>query len=101
MTVAEHLGWNLRKARRRTGMSQEHLSRRTGLHHTEISMLERGIRVARLDTFMKMAQCTEADPTELVEGITWHEPPGWDAPGWFTVVGLSEPADLRPPRRGE
>jgi transcriptional regulator with XRE-family HTH domain len=41
MTVAEQLGLNLKKVRRRADMSQDDLSRRSGLHHTEISLLRR------------------------------------------------------------
>jgi transcriptional regulator with XRE-family HTH domain len=100
MTVAEQLGLNLRKARRRAGLSQDGLSRRTGLHHGEISLLERGGRVPRLDTWIKILQSTGADPRDLVEGIAWHEPRHWDEKGWFTIVGFAEPADVRPPRRG-
>ena len=100
MTVAEQIGLNLRKVRRRANMSQDALSKRTGLHHTEISMLECGGRIPRLDTAIKIIGSTEAGPGDLVDGITWHEPPRWDERGWFTIVGLDEPVDVRQPRSG-
>jgi DNA-binding XRE family transcriptional regulator len=73
MTVAEQLGRNLKKMRRQAFMSQEEVSRRTGLHHTEISLLERGCRVPRLDTCIRVLESTGGDPRDLVEGIQWHE----------------------------
>jgi transcriptional regulator with XRE-family HTH domain len=100
MTVSEQLGRNLRKARRRASMSQDDLSRRTGLHYTEIGRLERGTRVPRLDTAIKILESTNADPRILFEGIAWHEPARWDEKGWFTIAGFDGPADVRPPRRG-
>ena len=100
MTVAEQIGLNLRKVRRRAGMSQDDLSGRTGLHHTEISLLERGGRIPRLDTAIRILGSTGADASDLVAGVAWHGPAGWDEKGWFTIVGLDGAADLRPPRRG-
>jgi transcriptional regulator with XRE-family HTH domain len=100
MTVSEQLGLNLRKARRRACMSQDELSRRTGLHHTEISLLERGGRIPRLDTCIRILQGTGGDPRDLVEGIAWHETRRWDEKGWFTIAGLDGPVDVRSPRRG-
>jgi transcriptional regulator with XRE-family HTH domain len=99
MTVAEQLGLNLRKARRRACMSQDDLSKLTGLHHTEISLLERGRRIPRLDTCIKILQSTGADPRDLVDGIAWHGPVRRGEKGWFTIAGLAGPVDVRPPRR--
>jgi transcriptional regulator with XRE-family HTH domain len=99
MTVSEQLGANLRKARRDAFMSQEDLSRRTGLHRTEIGTLERGLRIPRLDTAIKVLGATNVDPGELFRGVAWHEPSRFDEKGWFTVDGDDGPVDLRPPRR--
>jgi transcriptional regulator with XRE-family HTH domain len=100
MTVAEQIGLNLRKIRRRAAMSQDGLARRAGIHHTEISLLERGGRIPRLDTCIRILESTEADARDLVDGVGWQGPGGWDQKGWFTIVGLSGPVDLRPYRRG-
>ena len=100
MTVAEQLGRNLKRIRRRAGMSQDDLSLRSGLHHAEISLLERGGRIPRLDTAIRIIGCTEGDPRDLLEGIAWHEPPDRRENGWFTIVGVQGAADLRLPRRG-
>jgi transcriptional regulator with XRE-family HTH domain len=98
MTVAEQIGDNLRLARRRANLSQEDLARRAGLHHTEISLLECGRQLPGLDTCMKIVEATEADPRVLFAGVTWHRPQNWNEKGWFTIVGLDEPADLRRPK---
>jgi transcriptional regulator with XRE-family HTH domain len=82
-------------------MSQDDLSKRTGLHHSEISLLERGDRVPRLDTVIKILESTNADPWDLFVGIAWHEPARWDEKGWFTVAGIAGPVEVRPPRRGK
>jgi transcriptional regulator with XRE-family HTH domain len=101
MTVAEQIGLNLKGIRRKADMSQDDLSRRSGLHHTEISLLERGGRVPRLDTCIRIIDSTGGDPRDLFEGIAWHESARWDEKGWFTIAGLSEPAAVRLPRRGK
>lgn len=98
MTVSEQVGRNLKRMRRGAFMSQFDLSRRTGLHHTEISLLERGQRLPRIDTCIRIVEGTNADPALLFEGIAWHEPVHWDEKGRFTIAGTDGPVDLRPPR---
>lgn len=99
MTVAEQIGLNLRKIRRRADMSQDDLAHRSGIHHTEISLLERGGRIPRLDTAIRILASTGGDARDLVDGVGWEEPAHWDQKGWFTIVGLSGPVDVRSPRR--
>jgi transcriptional regulator with XRE-family HTH domain len=101
MTVAEQIGLNLRRIRRRADMSQDDLARRSGIHHTEISLLERGGRIPRLDTCIRILESTGAEASDLVEGVGWEEPARWDQKGWFRIVGLSGPVDLCSSRRGE
>jgi transcriptional regulator with XRE-family HTH domain len=100
MTVAEQIGLNLRKIRRRADMSQDDLARRSGIHHSEISLLERGRRIPRIDTCIRILGSTGADAQELVEGIGWVEPGSWDQMGCFTIVGLCGPVDVRHDRQG-
>ncbi len=69
--VSERFGSNLLHCRRRAGLSQEELSFRASLHRTEVGMLERGIRLPRLDTLVKLAGGLEVEVAELVEGISW------------------------------
>jgi transcriptional regulator with XRE-family HTH domain len=55
VNVAERFGENLMIYRKRAGLSQEELGFRASLHRTEISQLERGVRLARIDTLVKLA----------------------------------------------
>lgn len=63
---------NLARCRKTADMSQEQTSIRAGLHRTEISNLERGLRVARVDTVAKLAAALEVDPGDFFEGIVWQ-----------------------------
>ena len=100
MTVAEQIGLNLKGIRREACMSQDELSRRSGLHYSEIGLLERGGRVPRIDTCIRILGSAGGDPRDLVEGIAWHESARWDKKGWFTIRGIEGPVDVRGPRRG-
>lgn len=69
MIVAEQFGRNLFMARRRASLSQEQLGKQAGLHRTEIGLLERGLRVPRLDTIVKVADGLEVQPGALLAGL--------------------------------
>jgi transcriptional regulator with XRE-family HTH domain len=71
MSVAEQFGANLARLRELADMSQEETAVRAGVHRTEVSQLERGLRIARVDTVAKLAASLEIDPGELFEGIKW------------------------------
>lgn len=44
-------------------------------------MLERGLRLARIDTLVKLAGSLGVEPSELLDGIVWK--PGEPRPGHF------------------
>ena len=69
--VALRFGENLRRCRRLADLSQEELGERAALHRTEIGMLEHGMRVARIDTLIRLAGAMAIPPSELLEGIYW------------------------------
>lgn len=71
MNIAKQFGDNLRRARKRADLSQEDLAWGASLHRTEISHLERGLRIARVDTVAKLAGTLEIDPGTLFAGISW------------------------------
>jgi transcriptional regulator with XRE-family HTH domain len=71
MDVAAQFGDNLVRARKLAGVSQDELSVRASVHRTEISQLERGLRIARIDTLAKLCSSLEVDPSELMAGINW------------------------------
>ena len=65
----ERFAQNLRRHRKRLGLSQEALGDACGLHRTEISLLERAAREPRLSTIVKLARALGIPPAELLEGI--------------------------------
>lgn len=72
MEVAERFGENLRRLRNRADISQEELGLRSSLHRTEIGLLERGARVPRIDTLIKIATGLGVRiDCALLDGITW------------------------------
>jgi transcriptional regulator with XRE-family HTH domain len=81
MDVAALFAENLVRCRKRAGMSQEELGWGASLHRTEISQLERGLRLARIDTLVKLAGTLSVSPCELLEGIEWT--PGSATKGSF------------------
>jgi transcriptional regulator with XRE-family HTH domain len=81
MNLAKRFGENLRKARKRAGYSQEALAVRASLHRTEIGLVERGERLVRLDTAIKLAGAAGVSLGELIEGIEWS--PGFARRGQF------------------
>lgn len=89
MGVGEKFGDNLRRLRKLADLSQEELGFRAELHRTEIGLLERGARVPRIDTMIKLA-CALRVPIgcELLDGITWE--PGTAQAGGFAVASHTE-----------
>jgi transcriptional regulator with XRE-family HTH domain len=79
--IAARFGDNLARTRRAADVSQDELSVRASVHRTEISQLERGLRVARIDTLVKLAASLEATADELLAGIDWQ--PGESRRGQF------------------
>jgi transcriptional regulator with XRE-family HTH domain len=71
--IAAHFGENLARCRKQRCISQEQLSARASLHRTEIGMLERGLRVAKIDTLIKLAGGLEVEPGELLAGLSWTQ----------------------------
>jgi transcriptional regulator with XRE-family HTH domain len=90
MDVAGRFGDNLVA---RAG-SQDELSVRASVHRTEISQLERGLRLARVDTIVKLCGGLEADPAELLAGISWE--PGENRIGHFKKPKSNNPQTHSP-----
>lgn len=72
LDVAGQFGDNLARCRKLADLSQDELSVMASVHRTEISQLERGLRVARIDTLAKLCGSLEIDPAELMVGINWQ-----------------------------
>lgn len=72
MEIAEQFAANLVRCRKLADLSQEELAFRASLHRTEISQLERGLRIARIDTLTKLCGSLGVGPAELLAGIVWR-----------------------------
>jgi transcriptional regulator with XRE-family HTH domain len=83
--IAGRFGENLTQCRKRAKLSQEELGFRASLHRTQIGVLERGGRLPRIDTLIKLAGALEVSPADLLAGIVWR-------PGTASVGGFELPA---------
>lgn len=70
--VAQKFGLNLLILRKRAGLSQEELGFRASLHRTEIGQLEKGTRLPRVDTVIRLAGALSVPPGDLLKGIAWR-----------------------------
>jgi DNA-binding XRE family transcriptional regulator len=73
--VALRFGQNLRRCRLLAGLSQEELGERASLHRTEVGKLEKGERLPRIDTLVRLAGAMAIPGGELLEGIHWTPAP--------------------------
>jgi transcriptional regulator with XRE-family HTH domain len=89
--LALALGQNLLRSRRRVSLSQEEVAFRAGLQHTEVGQLERGLRVPRIDTLVKLAGALEIPPGDLLEGIAWLSAQYVASDGFSLAVAEEEP----------
>jgi predicted ATPase/DNA-binding XRE family transcriptional regulator len=70
-------GEELRRLRRRSGLSQETLAARAGLSPEAVSLLERGRRSPRMTTMRLLAEglsLPESDRSALFASVNFHEP---------------------------
>jgi transcriptional regulator with XRE-family HTH domain len=69
--VRQHFAANLKARRLDAGLSQLVLAEVCGLHRTEISLLERGLRSPRLETVVILARGLGlTSPLPLLAGIS-------------------------------
>lgn len=71
MDFAARFGKNLARYREQAGLSQEELGVRASLHRTAVGQLERGERIPRADTLVKLAGSLAIRPELLLEGLEW------------------------------
>jgi transcriptional regulator with XRE-family HTH domain len=69
--VAEGFAANLFMYRRRAGLTQQELADRTGLHRSEIGLLETRRRIPRIDTLIKVCDSVDARPDQLLKEVEW------------------------------
>lgn len=69
MRPTDQFGGRVRAVRTERQLTQEQLAEASGLHRTEISLLERGKRTPILDTIVAVANGLGVTPSELLEGV--------------------------------
>lgn len=70
--VAAIVGPRLRRIRRGLDMSQEALADNAEIHRTQMTGIEWGERLPRIDTLIKLAGGLGVSPCELLDGIVWE-----------------------------
>lgn len=89
---ATRFGANLAYCRNRAGdISQEELGMRADLHRTAVGQLERGERVARSDTLVKLAGSLGIPYDELLDGLLWT--PSIRTAGLMAIEPFAEGGD--------
>jgi transcriptional regulator with XRE-family HTH domain len=81
--LGERFGANLQRSQRRADLSQQGLADLIEMHRVNVSELERGLRLPRIDTILKLAAGTKVSTCALLEGFEWR--PGWNVNGDFHV----------------
>jgi transcriptional regulator with XRE-family HTH domain len=89
-------GQNLARCRDGADVSQEELSFRASIHRTEVSLLERGERMPRVDTALRIAGSLGVPLDDLVAGLEWR--PGYEivVPGSWEIVERNGQAQGNP-----
>jgi len=102
--VASYFAANLCQVRGEAGLSQEEVGRLASLHRTEVGLLERGARVPRIDTVIKLAAALKVPPHQLLAGIGWRPAEiGEATPGKFehNPKPNPQPQDQQPAEEAE
>lgn len=79
--LGERFGAHLKRSRRRGDLSQQALADLVGMNRVNVSELERGLALPRIDTILKLAAGTNVSPCVLLEGMEWR--PGQRVEGDF------------------
>lgn len=63
---------HLKRSRRRADLSQQALADLVGMNRVNVSELERGLALPRIDTILKLATGSNVSTCELLEGMEWR-----------------------------
>lgn len=79
--------------RTRANLSQVKTAERAGLHLSQISLLERGLRLPRLDTIVQLGGALNVVPCELLAGMAWRLGQTIRQPGAYVAPDTLEVGD--------
>jgi HTH-type transcriptional regulator, competence development regulator len=60
---------NVANARKAQHLTQEQVSDRSGVHVTEVSRIERGLRDPRITTLIRLARALSVPPARLLDDV--------------------------------
>ena len=66
------IGSRIKTAREKKGLTQEALSEIVDLSPMHMSVIERGVKPTRLDTFIRIANALEVSADELLQDVVDH-----------------------------
>ena len=75
MSSLEVFAQNVSRARKQKHLTQEEISHRSGIHVTEVSRIERGLRDPRVTTLIRLANALDVPPADLLSGVKPPERP--------------------------
>lgn len=84
--VAERFGQNVRRERRRVGLTQEGLRDLAEVGRTEVGVIERGERLPGIDTVLRLAGGLGVSPCVLLAGLRWRAGRSVQSDGGFEVT---------------
>ncbi|HKZ13225.1 MAG TPA: helix-turn-helix transcriptional regulator [Solirubrobacterales bacterium] len=70
--VAVIVGPRIRRIRRGLDMSQENLADNAQIHRTQITAIEWGEQLPRIDTLIRLAGGLGVSPCVLIDGLAWE-----------------------------
>lgn len=77
--VTARVGERIRRRRRAIDLTQEELAFRAATHRTQITLIEHGRRLPRIDMLLRLAAGLEVSPCQLLAGIDWKLVGGGEA----------------------
>lgn len=75
---SERFAENVKRLRRRAGISAEELGERAGVNRTHVGSIENGRTEPRLGTLIRLIGALGTTPNEILDGIAWR--PGEKGP---------------------
>jgi transcriptional regulator with XRE-family HTH domain len=87
MSFAERFAANLRRCRKRTGLSQQAAAVRASLSFDAVGKYECAEQTPTLDTLIRLAGALSVSVDELLEGLAWKPAYFGGGPGRYRFSG--------------
>lgn len=96
MTFQAHLAENLKRHRKRAGLTQDDVAIRASVHRNMLSKYEDGSVVPHLDIIIRLGGALSIPPADLLDGIAYRPSFVGTGPGRYRI-SPSNPATATPP----